>query len=132
MIVKRLTVIVVVFALVIPSVAMAQKEKLSDYLVDGDDWVAFKTDEKVAYLVGPLEGVIAGLSQGIRIAMGTRLPDGEVFDKAYDLYSYMAPAGMKKQLDHYYREKSTRDICVMHAISMILVQMKIKSGTEIK
>lgn len=57
-------------------------------LIDGNTWTTKMTkDEKVIYVIAYIDGVSAGVGQGVRFAMDTRLPDKKMFNKAFSIWS---------------------------------------------
>jgi len=97
-------------------------------LIDGHTWSTKMTEnEKVIYVVAYIDGVTAGVSQGVRFAMDTRLPDQKMFKKAFSIWTNIIHFGtLIKQIDNYYIETSKRDVAVMHAIMSILVEQELK------
>ena len=97
-------------------------------LIDGHTWATKMTeDEKVIYVIAYIDGVTAGVGQGVRFAMDTRLPDQKMFIKAFSIWSNIKKFGnLIRQIDNYYKETSKRDVAVMHAIMSILVEQELK------
>ena len=76
--------------------------------------------------MGYWDGVIAGIGQGVRVAMDTRMPDENVFKAAYDLWANIGIDMLLPKIDEFYSITSKRKIMVMHAITQILVETKLE------
>jgi len=101
-------------------------QTINAVMIDGHGWVKLSHQEKVSYLVGYWDGVIAGIGQGVRFAMDTRTPDERVFKAAYNLWSNVGISTLLPKIDRYYSSPSKRKMMVMHAITQILVEMKLE------
>lgn len=101
-------------------------------LLDGHTWTTKMTeDEKVIYVIAYTDGVSAGVGQGVRFAMDTRLPDKEMFNRAYSIWTNIDNFGkLIKQIDNYYKDSSKRDVAIMHAIMSILVEQELKKRNK--
>ena len=95
-------------------------------MVDGNGWVKLTHQEKVSYLKGYWDGVIAGIGQGVRFAMDKRTPDERVFKAAYDIWAKVGIDTLLPKIDEYYYSPSKRKMMVMHEIMQILVAMKLE------
>jgi hypothetical protein len=93
--------------------------------IDGHGWVKLTQQQKVSYLMGYWDGVIAGIGQGVRFAMNSRTPDKEVFSAAYDLWADVGIETLLPKIDQFYSNTSKRQMTVMLAITQILVDMKL-------
>jgi hypothetical protein len=95
-------------------------------MIDGHGWVKLSNQEKVSYLMGYWDGLIAGIGEGVRFAMDTRTPDEKVFKAAYDLWANIGIETLLPKIDEYYSNNSKQKIMVIHAITQILVEMKLQ------
>jgi hypothetical protein len=57
--------------------------------------------------------------------MDTRTPDENVFKAAYNLWADIGFDTLLSKIDEYYSNTSKRKMMVMHAITQILVEMKL-------
>ena len=101
-------------------------QPVSAVMNDGHLWVKLTRTDKIMYMTGYWDGIIAGIGQGIRFAQDKRTPDEKVFKDAYNLWAYITIKELMPKIDEYYSNKSKREIKIMHAITQILVEMKIK------
>lgn len=97
----------------------------SAVMIDGNGWVKLSHAEKESYLKGYWDGVIAGIGQGVRFALDSRTPDEKIFKSAYDLWANIGIEKLLPKVDEYYKSPSKRKMMVMHAITQILVEMKL-------
>jgi hypothetical protein len=121
---KKLTWIVVGITVLI--LIAAQAQNVNAVMIDGHGWIKLNKSEKENYLKGYWDGVIGGIGQGVRFAMDTRMPDEKVFKEAYDLWANVGITTLLPKIDSYYSNRSKRKMMVMHAITQILVEMKLK------
>lgn len=117
--VKNFTVYaIILFIIMIPTTSEA-------VMIDGNGWVKLSQKEKVTYLMGYFDGVIAGVGQGVRFAMNQRTPDPKIFGKAFDIWANVGIDTLLPKIDEYYSNPKKRKMMVMHAIMQILVEMKL-------
>jgi len=116
--IKKIFLISSFFLVFCPSISNA-------VMIDGHGWVKLSHQEKVSYLKGYWDGLIAGIGQGVRFAMDSRTPDDKVFKAAYDLWANVGIETLLPKIDQYYSDVSKRKIMVMYAITQILVEMKL-------
>lgn len=97
-------------------------------LINGHTWATKMTEgEKAIYVIAYIDGVTAGVGQGVRFAMDTRLPDQKMFNKAFSIWNNITNfKDLIKQIDSYYKDTSKRDVAIMHAIMSILVEHELK------